>query len=415
MSVCVRPSGPSTNPSLLRAFSRWLRGGTVARGLAALLIPGIGAACSSSSASGPNLVAKPAAPEAPATLELPLEIASAPRARQVIARGLHNPRGVHPGLGGLLVAEAGSGTAEDGRLLLLQDRSGDGLFLAADERQVLLDKQPSKQLIKIVRRDEVFGLAAIEEGDGEILVSLAFFGGPSTFLKASAGAVTTWGSTHGNINDLTYDPKRKRWFGASSTSDEVVRLNPGGGSERVVKIPPLPNGQDAVPANIEDDPLSGDLLVTLFTGSPEGEEGGEGIEIRPRAGGIVAVNPDTKAFRWLVRGLTVPTDLAVTADGTIYVLEFCDKFLDPAETVDALLKRPSHGGFRRFSGRLLRLDRRTGAASVVASGLDAPTNLALIGDQLYISEGMGTPGREIPGPAGTVKLDGFIERIAATP
>jgi hypothetical protein len=126
----------------------------------------------------------------------------------------------------------------------------------------------------------------------------------------------------------------------------------------------------------------------------------------------VRVNPETKHVEPVVVGLTVPTDLAIAADGTLYVLEFCDAFVDPVGTREAMQAGPSHGGFRRFSGRLLRIDRRTGAVGVVAQGLDAPTNLALVGDALYVAEGMGTPGRLIPGPSGAPQpLLGFIERI----
>ena len=49
-----------------------------------------------------------------------------------------------------------------------------------------------------------------------------------------------------------------------------------------------------------------------------------------------------------------------------------------------------------------------------AKGLDAPTNLSLAGDALFVAEGMGTPGRSIPGPDGPRPLQGFIERIDLT-
>jgi hypothetical protein len=101
----------------------------------------------------------------------------------------------------------------------------------------------------------------------------------------------------------------------------------------------------------------------------------------------------------------------VAPDGTIYVLELCASFLDPVKTREAMLAGPSHGGFQRFSGRLLRIDRARKEVTVLAQGLDAPTNLLLTGDALYVAEGMGTPGRQIPGPSGIAKLDGFIERI----
>jgi hypothetical protein len=99
----------------------------------------------------------------------------------------------------------------------------------------------------------------MDDGEGAVMVALAFFGGPSTLLRVEAGRVTPWSVVHGNINDLTYDPARKAWFGVSSTSDEVVKLQPERGSERVVKLAALQSGQDAVPGYLEHDPLTGDL------------------------------------------------------------------------------------------------------------------------------------------------------------
>jgi hypothetical protein len=339
--------------------------------------------------------------------------------KRVVATGLRNPRGMHLlASGALLVSEAGTGAPGDelsGRLVRLEDQNADGDYLEAGEQRPLLEAQPSKNILHIVRRDEVFGLAGMAEGDGTVLVALAFFGGPSSVLRIDGDAVTPWASVHGNLNDLAFDPRRKQWFATSSTSDEVVRLRPDAGAERVLKVPPLENGQDPVPAYLRHDPTSGELLVTLFTGSPAGEEGGLGVELMPRAGGIIAVDPDAKRFRWIVTGLTVPTDLEVAEDGTIYVLEFCDAFLDPVGRHEDLYKGPSHGGFKRFSGRLLRIDRATGAVAIIADGLDTPTNLTLAAGALYVAQGMGTPGRSIPGPQGPTPLVGFIERVALPP
>ncbi len=49
---------------------------------------------------------------------------------------------------------------------------------------------------------------------------------------------------------------------------------------------------------------------------------------------------------------------------------------------------------------------------VLASGLDAPTNITIGHDgSLYISVGQGTPGRPIPGPDGITQIRGEILRI----
>jgi hypothetical protein len=360
--------------------------------------------------------AHPAATPVSSAIEVPLQPQAAGLPRQRVASGLLNPRGMHRlADGSLLVSLAGSGDPENlrsGGLARLHDDNHDGDFDDAGERTTLLADQPSHNILEIVRRDEVFGMAGIAEGAGEVLVALADFGGPSTIFRVHGDAVEPWGSTRGNVNDLTYDERRHAWMAVASSTDEVLQLIPGGRSERVVKIPPLASGQDAVPAYLQYDPQSGDVLVSLFSGSPEGEEGGQGVEIVPRSASIVRVLPETHRVEPVVVGLTVPTDLDIAEDGSIYVLEFCDSFLEPVTSRQAMLTSAIHGGFRRFSGRLLRVDRKQQQVTVVATGLDAPTNLTRVGKALYVAEGMGTPGRLIPGPEGKpVELTGFIERI----
>jgi hypothetical protein len=352
-----------------------------------------------------------------AAIDVPLEPTRALATRRIVARGLLNPRGMQLVADGLLVSEAGTGdpaSAKTGRLIKLVDANGDGDYLDKGEKRVLLDGQPSKNILEIVRRDEVFGMAGMDQGvaSGEpaTMVALAFFGGPSTLFAVRGDRVEPWGKTHGNINDVAFDSKRSKWFGASSTTDEVVELLAGSGSQRVLKLPTLASGQDAVPGYLRHDPISGDLLVSLFSGSPEGEEGGEGTELVPRAASIVRVDPDRKTAVPFITGLTVPTDLELDEAGAVYVLEFCDAFLDPVGTRQAMAK-PGHGGFRRYSGRLLRIDRSTGAVQVLAEQLDAPTNIARAPGGFLVAEGMGTPGRTIPTPDGDAPLEGFIELI----
>lgn len=377
-------------------------------GLAWLVLGG----CAGSNPSA----AHPAADTSAAAISIPLNptIKELPRVR--VVGGLQNPRGMYryPD-GSMLVSVAGTGDPANpntGALLHLIDSDHDGDFDDEGERVTLIGEQPSKNLLDIVRRDEVFGMAGMDEGQGGVLVGLSFFGGPSTILRVADLKVEPWSTTHLNINDIAFDPKRNAWYGVASTTDELVKLNPSSGIDRVVKFPPLASGQDPVPAYLTHDPLTGELLVTLFSGSPEGEEGGEGVEIVLRAARLVRVQPDTRTVTPLVTELTVPTDLAATKDGILYVLEFCDSFVEPVKTREDMAKGPSHGGFRRWTGRLLRIDRSSGAVTVIARGLDEPTNLLLDGNALYIAEGMGTPGRAIPGPDGQpTTLTGFIERI----
>jgi hypothetical protein len=396
------------------------------RCLSALLV-GL-AACASAAAPQPRVASAPARfePSSTAAIEIPTEdIPLAMLERKVVARGLRNPRGmlIMPD-GSLLVAEAGSGAADDapdGTLALLTDRDGDGDFLDDAERKVLLDRQPSKSLLDIVHRDEVVGMAGVAAGGHTVLAALASFGGPSTLFRVDGDAVSVWAKTHDDIDDLAYDPQARQWFAVASSTDEVVRLQAGGGTERVLQIPPLPGGQDPLPGCIHYDRLDGHLLVGLFGGSPRGQAGGRGHELVARAGAIISVAPASKRFSFTVRGLTAPADFAIASDASLYVLELCDAFVDPAPTRAALLAGPSHGGLKRFSGRLLRVDRMHRRVTLIASELDTPTNLVLgHGDRtgkqvLYIAEGLGTPGRPIPGPDGVVPLTGFIERMVIEP
>lgn len=352
-----------------------------------------------------------------AAIEIPADPPRAIAQRRTVARGLRNPRGMQLVEDGLLVAEAGTGDPANpatGRLLKLVDANHDGDYLDEGEQHVLLDGQPSKNILDIVRRDEVFGMAGMERGmasDGPmVMASLAFFGGPSTLFAVRGDRVEPWGKTHGNINDVAFDPSRGKWYGASSTTDEIVELLPGNGSERVLKLPTLASGQDAVPGYLRFDPITHDLLVSQFSGSPEGEEGGDGTELVPRAASIVRVDPDHKTASPFITHLTVPTDLEVDEQGAVYVLEFCDSFLDPVATRQAMAA-PGHGGFKRYSGRLLRIERTTGTVQILAENLDAPTNITSVPGGFLVAEGMGTPGRTIPTPAGEQPLEGFIELV----
>ena len=391
---------------------------TKASASSALLLLAAATACAPGTGA-PPADARQAQPSAADAVDVPAspQVALLPRER--VAGKLANPRGLfmRPD-GSLLVSIAGTGDPADpttGGIVRLRDENHDGDMDDEGERKWILEQQLSRNLFDLVRRDEVFGMAGMSQGGqsgDDLLVALAFFGGPSKIFRIDGERATQWGETHGNVNDLDYDARRKAWVGVASTTDELIELLPGGKSQRIAKFAPLESGQDAVPSNVHYDANTGDMLVTLFSGSPEGEEGGEGVELIPRAASIVSVHAESHDYKPVVTGLTVPTDLEIGPDGAIYVLEFCDQFLDPVSTREQMFGGTLHGGFRRFSGRLLRVDRVTHAVSVVAQGLDAPTNLVLANGYLYIAEGMGTPGRSIPGPDGKpVELQGFIERI----
>jgi hypothetical protein len=128
------------------------------------------------------------------------------------------------------------------------------------------------------------------------------------------------------------------------------------------------------------------------------------------SGALVRIDPRTGATTTVLVGLNAPVDVALDRDGSILVVEFCSDFLEPAAGLAAARSSPGHGGFRRFSGRLLRL-RDAGRVDPLADGLDLPTHL-LIGDgAIFVSVGQGTPGREIPGPDGQIRISGRVLAI----
>lgn len=346
---------------------------------------------------------------------IPMKVAEDLRPHEIIAHGLDNPRGLFVlADGSLLVAEAGLGEPENpytSRLTRLTDIDRDGRYDSQGERRTLLDGQRSINILEHVRRDEVFGMASIAAGDGVVLATHAIFDGPSQLFAISGGEVKRLGQAEGNLNSLTWDPRRRIWIAASSSRDQVVRVARDGAVDVIAKLPALASGQQPVPAYVHFDARTGDTLVSLFSGSTEGETGGDGTEIEPRSAKIIRIDPDSGRSADVVTGLTVPTDFALDEAGRIYVLEFCNEFLDPLQTREQMWGRSSHGGFRRFSGRLLRIDRDRREVTVLATGLDAPTNIVRRGGTLLISEGMGTSGRKIPHGTGEVALQGFISAV----
>ena len=242
-------------------------------------------------------------------------------------------------------------------------------------------------------------------------MSQSFFEGTSTLLVVENESVREWTRVKGNLNGIAWHPKRERWYAVSSSKNEVIELTPEGRPKLVAAMPRLEQGQDAVPGYLRVHPETGHLWVSLFSGSTVGERRGDGTEIAQRAGGVVSVDPVTGSVTWIVRGLTAPMDLEIGPDGTLYILEFCDAFLEPTKTRKDLDRENWHGGFRRYSGRLLRIGPDSRGVRVLARGLDTPSNLTLTAGHLYVSTGMGTPGRVIPGPRGPEPLDGRIVRI----
>lgn len=125
---------------------------------------------------------------------------------------------------------------------------------------------------------------------------------------------------------------------------------------------------DAVPTGITR--VDREYYVTLFSGCP----------YPAGAGKVVAVGPE-RSERTVVDGLSLPIDVAMDQDGTIWVLEFA-RFLPDASCFDAQ-------GYEPDSGTLSRL-RPDGTLEEVLTGLDFPGAVLPMPDgSLYITEVFG--------------------------
>lgn len=334
-----------------------------------------------------------------------------------VLTSLRNPRGMLAlGDGRYLLVEAGIGTPGSGRVLELR-RSPWGWSVAGVAQNGL----PSMHLQEVLLRDEVIGPSALAFGPGgEIVMTLCVL--PELVTRICRLAPAPDGhvlEAPGISNGVVYLESERAWFMARSSMDDVQRVDAGGASCTAFAFPKLGAGQDAVPSSIcVDATAERTLLVSLFSGEVDTDRSGGpghkrspwGINFLHGQGKICACDLDTGAVRDVVTGLTTPTACASIGE-TILVLELCDAFLEPlVKRADLLEMR--HGTFRRFSGRLLAIDRRSGVVRCLVDGLDCPSNLLVDGHRVLISQGQGFPGRPIPGPDGaSTPLDGVLAEV----
>jgi hypothetical protein len=122
---------------------------------------------------------------------------------------------------------------------------------------------------------------------------------------------------------------------------------------------------DAVPTGITR--VDDEYYITLFSGCPYPEGSGE----------VVAVG-ENRSERTIVGGLSLPIDVAVGPDGTIWILEFA-RFLPDASCFTA-------EGYEPGSGTLSRL-RPDGTLEEVLTGLEFPGAVLPMPDgSLYVTE-----------------------------
>lgn len=354
---------------------------------------------------------------------------------ETVLTGLSNPRGVAalPD-GSLMVAEGGTGyNAVDpqewtGRLTHFQDTNQDGDFEDEGERTIWLPHLPTYNTLQEYEtwRDEVGGPGdLLRHADGRLYLTVD--GGHGRIGLYEISPYKRMGrnlSARGNMNGLAFSRDHEQIFIAESTTNTLSVVTIADAAYRkVTQFGALASGQQSVPAGVAVDPRNGDLLVAFFSGALVIE--GEKRPIIPGDSAVVRVDPENGAIRDAVLGLTTAIDVAVDGDGNLYVVEMCSGYADLIEPSHDLFdpdQPPVHGGYLRYTGRVTLYPppaddeappyQAAVDATVLADGLDMPTNITLAPDgSLYVSIGQGTPNRPIPGPDGPTRIVGEVLRI----
>lgn len=353
-----------------------------------------------------------------------------------VATGLQNPRGIAvlPD-GRLLVVEAGNGldtddpTLETGRVSVFNDLNNDGDYDDAGEIAPFVSEIPSYNTLTLfgTGQDEVGGAGDIVRlDDGRVFFTRddpsAGYAADGQTRGINVVEVSPDLEVGGNLvfrdatlNAVAFDPNIETFYVAESGGNRVIAVTSDGSIRTLANFTELGHGQQAVPAGLAVDPNTGDVLVALFSGQI-GDYFGSVLSFMPGAAKVVRVDPTSGAVVDAIVGLTTAVDVAVDAEGNMFVVELTSiwpsarlprefDLFDPDGA-------PDPGGYRRFSGSVTLYPADGGEPTRLVTGLDQPTNITYAAGELYVSVGQGTPGRAIIGPGGPTEIVGEIYRIS---
>jgi len=331
-----------------------------------------------------------------------------------VTQDLLNPKGmVITDTGNLLLIEAGAAEylpPYSGKLTVRNRHNG-------EITQTMLSGYGSLNMQNHMLRDEIKGLAdlaptqAQQKDDSPWLVAFSDYENGSKIIEVQSDQISSLFETQGNISGLCYHCQRNAWYCIKPDTNEVIEFIRGQPERILCVLPNLALGQAPVPVNIVYQKSTGQLLISLFSGELGRGNVFKGIDFGKHQGEIVSVDPENGEVTTLVNGLTLPTGLCLTQDDNLLVTEFCDEFLQPLSP-EIVPSEPFHGGYKRFSGKLLKIDLSQRKIQLLATDLDTPSNLAVHKNSVYISEGMGIPGRLIPcKDGGSQPLRGSVRQL----